>query len=59
MAGTEAAANMLLDSASMNPVLEKAKLPDGSLEPFELLVETSSLGAEALPSRIIAARYGP
>lgn len=58
MAGTEAAADMLLDSVSIQPILQKAKLPDGSLEPFELLVETSSLGAEALPSRIIAARYG-
>jgi hypothetical protein len=58
MAGTEAAADMLLDSANIKPILEKAKLPDGSLQPFELLVETSSLGAEALPSRIIAARYG-
>lgn len=59
MAGTEAAADMLLDSASIKSILEKAKLPDGSLQPFELLVETSSLGAEALPSRIIAARYDP
>jgi hypothetical protein len=62
MAGTEAAADMLLDSSSaragIQPFLEKAKLPDGSLQPFELLVETSSLGAQALPSRIIAARYG-
>ena len=59
MAGTEAAADMLLDSATMKPILEKARLPEGGLQPFELLVETSSLGAEALPSRIIAARYGP
>lgn len=58
MAGTQAAADMLLDADSLRPVIEKAKLPDGSLQPFELLIETSSLGAEALPSRIIAARYG-
>jgi hypothetical protein len=50
---------MLLDSKSIQPILQRARLPDGSLQPFELLVETSSLGAEALPSRIIAARYGP
>ena len=59
MAGTQAAADMLLDSESIQPILQRARLPDGSLQPFELLVETSSLGAEALPSRIIAARYGP
>jgi hypothetical protein len=59
MAGTQAAADMLFDSKSIQPILQRARLPDGSLQPFELLVETSSLGAEALPSRIIAARYGP
>jgi hypothetical protein len=59
MAGTQAAADMLLDSESIQPVLRRARRPDGSLQPFELLVETSSLGAEALPSRIIAARFGP
>ena len=59
MAGTQAAADMLLDSESIQPILQSARRPDGSLQPFELLVETSSLGAEALPSRIIAARYGP
>jgi hypothetical protein len=59
MAGTQAAADMLLDSESIQPILQRARRPDGSLQPFELLVETSSLGAEALPSRIIAARYGP
>jgi hypothetical protein len=59
MAGTQAAADMLLDSDSIQPILRKATQPDGSLKPFELLVETSSLDAEALPSRIIAARYGP
>jgi hypothetical protein len=59
MAGTQAAADMLLDAKNIQPILQRARLADGSLQPFELLVETSSLGAEALPSRIIAARYGP
>ncbi len=59
MAGTQAAADMLLDSESMHPILQRARLPGGSLQPFELLVETSSLDAEGLPSRVIAARYGP
>jgi hypothetical protein len=59
MAGTQAAADMLLDAKNIQPILQRARLADGSLQPFELLVETSSLDAEALPSRIIAARYGP
>ena len=58
MAGTQAAADMLLNSESIQAVIRKARRPDGSLQPFELLIGTSSLGAEALPSRIIAARYG-
>jgi hypothetical protein len=58
MAGTEAAGRMVLDSATIKPTLNRVALRDGSLRPFELLIETNSLGAEALPSRIIAARYG-
>jgi hypothetical protein len=56
MAGTEAAANMLLDDSIMRPVLEQAKSPAGTLKPFELLIETGSLGAQALPARIVAFR---
>jgi hypothetical protein len=59
MAGTQAAADVLLDEASMKPIIERVTQPDGSLKPFELLVVTGSLDAEALPSRIIASRYGP
>lgn len=59
MAGTQAAADLLLNSRTVPLAIKRATRPDGSLQPFELLVETRSLGAEALPSRIIAARYGP
>lgn len=59
MAGTQAAADLLFDDASIAPVMQRATLPNGSLEPFQLLIETGSLGAEALHSRVIASRYGP
>ncbi|MBT9330113.1 hypothetical protein [Paracidobacterium acidisoli] len=58
MAGTEAAANMLLDSAAMRPMIRQTMSRNGTLRPFELLVRTGSFDAEALPSRIIAWRFG-
>lgn len=56
MAGTEAAANMLLDDDTMRPLLAQSAGQDGALKPFELLIRTGSLGAEALPAKIIAMR---
>lgn len=56
MAGTEAAANMLLDGATIPPVLRKAFAPQGSPRGFELLIQTGSLEAEALPAKIVAQR---
>lgn len=58
MAGTEAAANLLLDDDVMRPLLAQIAGQDGSLKPFELLIRTGSLGAEALPAKIIAMRRG-
>jgi hypothetical protein len=56
MAGTEAAANMLLDDATMRPLIRQSTSPAGLLKPFELLIRTRSLGAQALPSQIVARR---
>jgi hypothetical protein len=56
MAGTEAAANLLLDDATMRPLIEQTMSPDGILKPFELLIRTRSLGAQALPSQVVARR---
>jgi hypothetical protein len=58
MAGTEAAANILFDDSAMRPLIQKAMSRDGSLRPFELLIKTGSLGADALPARIVASRLG-
>ena len=56
MAGTEAAANMLLDDSAMRPLIGRSTSSGGLLKPFELLIRTRSLGAQALPSQIVARR---
>jgi len=56
MAATQAAADTLLSSTAIRSTLAKATLPNGSLKPFELLVETTSIGAAAPDSRILAMR---
>jgi hypothetical protein len=57
MAGTQAAADFLLSPQAMNPLLRKAQRPDGTIQPFELLLETSSFGANAPEARVVAERY--
>jgi hypothetical protein len=56
MAATQAAADMLFNTSMIQPVLRRATLPDGALRPFELLVETTSIGATAPGAQIIATR---
>ncbi len=59
MAATQAAADTLFNAATMKPILQRATLPNGSLRAFELLVETSSIGATAPDARIVASRFYP
>ncbi len=56
MAATEAAAEILFNEKMIGPVLQRAKLPDGTLRPFELLVETKSVGATSPGAQIIDTR---
>jgi hypothetical protein len=56
MAATQGAAEMLFNTSVIQPVLRRATLPGGALRPFELLVETASIGATAPEARIIASR---
>lgn len=56
MAGTEAAAETLLHNPDMQDVLEKAMKQDHRLHPFELLIETTSLGAQPGRAKIVAQR---
>ncbi|MGA9668357.1 MAG: hypothetical protein WBQ94_04070 [Terracidiphilus sp.] len=56
MAGTQAAADTLFNASLIKPVLQQATLPDGKLQPFEVLVETTSIGATAPSAQLIATR---
>jgi hypothetical protein len=58
MAGTQAAADFLLNDRTISPILKKAMHADGTIQPFELLLETNSIGANAPEARVIAERYG-
>jgi hypothetical protein len=58
MAGTQAAGDFLLTDQTIDPILQKARLPDGTFRSFELLLETSSIGADSPKARVIAERYG-
>jgi len=57
MAATQAAADILFNSQEMRAILKQAVRPDGSLKPFEILVETSSIGATDPGAQIIATRF--
>jgi hypothetical protein len=59
MAATQAAAEILFNPEAMKPILRQAMLPNGTLKPFELLVETSSIAATAPEAKIIATRFYP
>ncbi len=59
MAATQAAADILFDARAIQPVLAQAAGRDGTLRPFELLVETTSINAAAPEARIIATRVYP
>jgi hypothetical protein len=59
MAATQASADTLFDASMIQPILQQAALPDGALRPFELLVETTSIGANAPGAQIIATRIYP
>ena len=56
MAATQAAADVLLNGSDFAPILQEAHRRDGTLSDFELLVETTSIGAASPDARIIAHR---
>jgi hypothetical protein len=57
MAGTHAAGDFLLDERSMEPILDKAKLRDGSLGSFEVLLQARTVGANAPKASIAVERF--
>jgi hypothetical protein len=55
MAGTQAAMDTLFSSA-MRPLLEQFKSTDGSVSPFEILIETRSFGSDSPQATVVASR---
>jgi len=57
-AGTHAAGDFLLDERGMQPSLRKARLGDGRMGPFEVLLEARTVGANAPKARVVVKRFG-
>jgi hypothetical protein len=58
MAGTEAAVDTLFNPGVMGPLLRQFQNSDGSLGPFEVLVETRSFGSDSPQASVVATRRG-
>jgi hypothetical protein len=56
MAGTQAAVDTLFNRGVMRPFLGQAKNADGTLNPFEILIETRSFGSDAPQASVVATR---
>jgi hypothetical protein len=57
--GDEAAAEFLLDSRKMDPILKKAITRDGRLSEFEMVLQTNFVAGGNFDSRVIAFRVHP
>lgn len=58
ISGTQAGADFVLNETAMQPILQHARLPDGSIGPFQLVLRAESVGASAPNAHPVAARYG-
>jgi hypothetical protein len=56
MAGTQAAVDTLFDLSMMRPLLDRFRNADGSLNPFEVLLETRSFGSDSPQASVVATR---
>jgi hypothetical protein len=56
VAGTQAAAELLFREGTIAPILHKAALPDGNLRSFEIVIESTSIEANAANAQVIASR---
>jgi hypothetical protein len=59
MAATQAAADTLFNAGSIDSILPHVVQADGTLRSFELLIETTSVGATAPGAQVIATRIYP
>jgi hypothetical protein len=56
MAGTQAAVDTLFNRSMMGPLLDQFRSADGSLNPFEILIETRSFGSDSPQASVVATR---
>jgi hypothetical protein len=56
VAGTQAAAEILLHPSAIDPILKSATRPDGSLRSFEVLLRSTSIESNATGTQVIASR---
>jgi hypothetical protein len=56
VAGTQAAAEMLLHRSAIAPILRRATRADGSLRSFEVLLRSTSIESNATGTQVIASR---
>jgi hypothetical protein len=56
VAGTQAAAEMLLHPSALAPILKRATRTDGSLRSFEVLLRSTSIESNATGTQVIASR---
>lgn len=56
VAGTQAAAEMLLHPSAITPILKRATRPDGTLRNFEVLLRATSIESSATGTQVIASR---
>ncbi len=59
MAGTEAAGEFLLRPEQMQPILDRAVDAHGRLQPFEILLKTTSIAANASGAEVLSERVHP
>jgi hypothetical protein len=57
--GDEAAAEFLLDSARIDPIVRKAMSRDGRLSDFELVLQTNFVAGGNFDSNVVAFRVHP
>lgn len=56
VAGTQAAAEMLLHPSAITPILKRATRPDGTLRNFEVLLRATSIESSSTGTQVIASR---
>jgi hypothetical protein len=56
--GSQAAADFVMNESAMAPILVRSRRRDGSIGPFELLLETRTVGASTPEARAIVERHG-